>query len=166
MFQKLTVCLFLLLGSLPLKAETGIELLEKFLKKTTTMQAGFKQQLHDNHGFLLQESAGQFSLQRPGKFLWDYVRPYEQKIISNGIKIWVYDSELEQVSIKKYDQVLTGAPVLLLDKQQSLYQDFSVSELGKKAGLYWVSLKPKTAENDFKLIKIAMAGDNERPFTK
>ncbi len=160
MFQKLTVCLFLLLGSLPLKAETGIELLEKFLKKTTTMQAGFKQQLHDNHGFLLQESAGQFSLQRPGKFLWDYVRPYEQKIISNGIKIWVYDSELEQVSIKKYDQVLTGAPVLLLDKQQSLYQDFSVSELGKKAGLYWVSLKPKTAENDFKLIKIAMAGDN------
>lgn len=160
MFQKLTVCLFLLLGSLPLKAETGTELLERFLKKTTTMQAGFKQQLHDNHGFLLQESAGQFSLQRPGKFLWDYVQPYEQKIISNGIKIWIYDSELEQVSIKKYDQVLTGAPVLLLDKQQSLYEDFTVSDLGKKAGLFWVSLKPKTAENDFKQIKIAMAGEN------
>ncbi|MCW8956289.1 MAG: outer membrane lipoprotein chaperone LolA [Gammaproteobacteria bacterium] len=158
MFQKLTICLFLLLGSQASNAETGTELLQAFLQKTTTMQASFRQELHDNHGFLLQESAGQFSLQRPGKFIWDYVLPYEQKIISNGNKIWIYDSELEQVSVKKYDQVLTGAPILLLDKQKPLSEDFSVFELGKQGELFWVSLKPKTAENDFQQIKIAMAG--------
>jgi len=160
MFQKLKVCLFLLLASLPVKAETGSELLDKFLLKTKTMQAEFKQELHDNHGFLLQESAGQFSLRRPGKFLWDYIQPYEQKIISNGVKIWIYDSELEQVSVKKYDQVLTGAPILLLDKQKPLSDDFIISELGKKGKLFWLRLDPKSTENDFKQIKIAMSGEH------
>lgn len=158
-FQKLTVCVFLLLGSLAAKAEPGSNLLEKFLSKTRTLQAEFKQELHDNHGFLLQESAGTFSLQRPGKFHWDYVRPYPQKIISNGTKIWIYDSELEQVSVKKYDQVLTGAPVLLLDKQKPLDEDFTISDLGKQQGLFWVKLEPKSTENDFKQIKIAMDGE-------
>lgn len=159
MFQKLTICLLLLLGSLPVKAETGSELLKTFLTKTRTMQAEFKQELHDNHGFLLQQSAGTFSLHRPGKFLWDYVRPYEQKIISNGTKIWIYDSELEQVSVKQYQQVLTGAPVLLLDKQKPLDQDFIISDLGKQGHLYWLRLDPKSADNDFKQIKIAMNGE-------
>ena len=160
MFQKLTICLLLLLGSLPVKAEIGSELLEKFLHKTRTMQAEFKQELHDNHGFLLQKSAGTFSLHRPGKFLWDYVQPYEQKIISNGTKIWIYDSELEQVSVKKYQQVLSGAPVLLLDKQKPLDEDFTISDLGKQDNLFWIRLDPKSAENDFKQIKIAMNGEH------
>lgn len=160
MIQKLTVCLFLLLSSLPLKAEIGSELLERFLQKTRTIQAGFKQELHDNHGFLMQESSGRFSLQRPGKFLWDYVQPYEQKIISNGVKIWIYDSELEQVSVKKYDQILTGAPVLLLDKQKPLDEEFTISDLGKQGEYFWVRLDPKSADNDFKQIKIAMAGEH------
>ncbi|MFW2373432.1 MAG: outer membrane lipoprotein chaperone LolA [Gammaproteobacteria bacterium] len=159
MFQKLFLCSFLLFTSVSIKAETGSNLLDKFLLNTTTMQAEFKQELHDNHGFLLQESAGTFSLQRPGKFLWDYVRPYEQKIISNGTKIWIYDSELEQVSVKKYDQVLTGAPVLLLDKQKPLDEDFMVFDLGQQKGLFWVRLEPKATENDFKQIKIAMDGE-------
>lgn len=158
MFQKLSVCLFLLLASVSVNAKNASDLLEKFLLNTRTMQAEFKQELHDNHEFLLQESAGTFSLQRPGKFLWDYVRPYPQKIISNGTKIWIYDSELEQVSVKKYDQVLTGAPVLLLDKQKPLHEDFTVFDLGQKNGLFWVRLEPKSTENDFKQIKIAMDG--------
>ncbi len=132
------------------------DLLETFLKNTDSMQSHFQQKLLDQRGILLQQSAGTFTLKRPGKFLWDYVIPYPQKIISNGVKIWIYDTELEQVSIKKYDQILTGAPVILLDQYKDLDKDFMVRDKGLIEGQYWVILTPKTVDNEFKKIAIGM----------
>lgn len=134
-------------------------LLEKFLKNTSTIQAKFQQKLVDPRGFLLQESAGDFTLKRPGRFIWDYVIPYEQKIISNGEKIWIYDSELEQVSVKKYEQVLTGAPVILLDQNKDLDQAFAIFDQGKKDGLNWLLLIPKSQDSDFKEVEIGLTAN-------
>lgn len=137
-------------------ADVSRDMLEEFLNNTTSMKAKFQQQLVDNKGILLQESAGIFILKRPGKFQWDYQLPYPQQIVSNGNKIWIYDSELEQVSIRKYEQVLTGAPVILLDQRKKLDADFNVSEKGLVRGQYWVVLTPKTADNEFKQIEVGM----------
>ncbi|HEY9050238.1 MAG TPA: outer membrane lipoprotein chaperone LolA [Gammaproteobacteria bacterium] len=148
----ISCCLF---GNVTL-ADVSRDMLEEFLNSTSSMKAKFQQQLVDNKGILMQESAGIFILKRPGKFRWDYQLPYPQQIVSNGNKIWIYDSELEQVSIRKYEQVLTGAPVILLDQRKKLDVDFNVSEKGLIRGQYWVVLIPKSADNEFKQIEVGM----------
>jgi len=147
---------FVLLFVTQVHAGKGRDLLETFLKNTDTMQSRFQQKLIDQRGILLQQSSGTFTLKRPGKFSWDYVVPYPQKIVSNGEKIWIYDTELEQVSIKKYDQILTGAPVILLDQYKDLDIDFIVRDKGLIEDQYWVILIPRTTENEFKKIAIGM----------
>jgi outer membrane lipoprotein carrier protein len=141
-------------------AGQGKEELEGFLAGTQTIEARFQQKLLDNKGILLQQSAGKFTLKRPGKFIWDYVLPYPQKIVSNGKKIWVYDSELEQVSVKQYNEMLSGAPVALLDQRKKLTDDFTVVEAGNVQGQDWVKLTPVSAESEFTEIFVGMAKNN------
>ena len=151
-----TLCL--LLSSFTLNAEdipAQIEL-EKFLDNTKSLSARFQQKLVDKYGFLLQQSAGSLSMQRPGKFRWDYVLPYPQNIISNGKKIWMYDTELEQVNVRPYGQVLDSSPVNLLDKNQKLDIEFIVKAMPDGHGQSWVKLIPKSTESDFKEMQIGL----------
>ncbi len=134
---------------------TQIEL-EKFLDSTSSLSARFQQKLVDKYGYLLQQSAGDLSMQRPGKFRWDYILPYPQNIISNGKKIWMYDSELEQANVRAYDQVLASSPVNLLDKNQKLNIEFIVSSMPEEYGQHWVKLTPKDSGNDFKEMQVGL----------
>ena len=157
-FLLLTSFVFILCSS-PLRAEKSVEMLQDFLNNTKSMQAGFQQKLFDPRGALLQQSVGKFTLSRPGKFIWDYVLPYPQKIISNGKKIWIYDSELEQVIIKPYQQMLSGTPVLLLENDADLAKDFQLVDLGYEHNQYWLSLIPKSEDKAFKEIIVGMTAD-------
>ncbi|MCW8933888.1 MAG: outer membrane lipoprotein chaperone LolA [Gammaproteobacteria bacterium] len=130
--------------------------LEKFLDNTSSFSARFQQKLVDKYGYLLQQSAGSLNMQRPGKFRWDYILPYPQNIISNGKKIWMYDSELEQVNVRPYDQVLASSPVNLLDNNQKLDIEFKVADMPKKDGQYWVKLIPRNMESDFKEMQVGL----------
>lgn len=134
--------------------------LEKFLDNTSSLSARFQQKLVDQYGFLLQQSAGSLTMQRPGKFSWDYILPYPQNIVSNGKKIWMYDSELEQVNVRPYNQILASSPVNLFDNRQKLDIEFDVSEMPEKNGQKWVRLIPKNAESDFKEMHVGLLGDN------
>jgi len=138
------------------QAGEAVSLLKNFLNKTQSIDAKFQQKLLDANGILLQQSAGAFKLKRPGKFSWDYVLPYPQKIISNGKKIWIYDEELEQVSVKKYNQMLAGSPVILLNKRADLAEDFKVKDNGFNNNQYWVTLTPKSVDKEFKKIEVGM----------
>jgi len=130
--------------------------LEKFLDNASSISARFQQKLVDKYGYLLQQSAGSLSMQRPGKFRWDYILPYPQNIISNGKKIWMYDSELEQANVRPYSQILASSPVNLLDKNQKLDIEFMVSAMPKKSNQSWVKLTPKNTESDFKEMQIGL----------
>ncbi len=141
-------------------ADQGRQSLDTFLANTQTIEARFQQKLLDNKGILLQQSAGQFTLKRPGKFIWDYRLPYPQKIVSNGKKIWVFDSELEQVSIKQYSEMLSGAPVALLDQRKKIEDDFVITDAGIVQGQNWVKLKPRSADSEFLEIHVGMANGN------
>jgi len=151
----------LLLSSFNLSAEeipAQINL-EKFLDTTASLSARFQQKLVDKHGYLLQQSAGLLSMQRPGKFRWDYILPYPQNIISNGKKIWMYDSELEQANVRPYNQVLASSPVNLLDKNQKLDIEFVVQAMPEQ-GENWVKLIPKNTDSDFKEMHIGLLNGN------
>lgn len=141
-------------------AGQGVTSLDTFLANTQTIEARFQQKLLDNKGILLQQSAGQFTLKRPGKFIWNYRLPYPQIIVSNSKKIWVFDSELEQVSIKQYSEMLSGAPVALLDQRKKLEDDFVVTDAGIVQGQNWVKLKPRSADSEFLEIHVGMANGN------
>jgi len=134
--------------------------LEKFLENTTSLSARFQQKLVDKYGYLLQQSAGSLTMQRPGKFNWDYILPYPQNIVSNGKKIWMYDSELEQVNVRPYDQVLASSPVNLLDNKQKLDIEFVVTDMPERDGQIWVKLIPKNSESDFKEMQVGLLDGN------
>lgn len=157
MLKKL-VCFYILVVSGGVSASnTPAQVqLESFLKNMSSLSADFEQNLYDHYGDKLQQSTGSFSMKRPGKFRWDYTLPYAQNIISNGKKIWMYDSELEQVNVRPYSQILASSPISLLDKNQSLSVEFIVESMPSAKMLQWVKLLPKAEENDFKEIQIGL----------
>jgi len=139
------------------KPSVSQQKLEAFLSNAQSISARFKQKLVDQYGFALQESAGTLRMQRPGKFYWDYVLPYPQSIISNGKKIWMYDSELEQVNVQPYDQVLASSPINLLDKNQKLDVEFKIQALPFAEKQHWLKLLPKNSESDFKEMVVGLS---------
>jgi outer membrane lipoprotein carrier protein len=104
--------------------------LKAFLDTTKTLTADFKQVLINEAGDPVQTSYGIFYLQRPGKFRWDYQRPFQQQIIANSGKVWFYDTDLEQVTIKKLDESLGSTPALLLSGEVSLEDNFIQTQRG------------------------------------
>ena len=155
MYKK-TIVLLLCLFSFNAVAQDAmaIQQLRNFLENTKSLSARFQQKLVDEYGGLMQQSAGTLNMQKPGKFRWDYILPYSQNIISNGEKIWMYDSELEQVNVRPYDQ-MQSSPVNLLDNQK-LDDQFIIESLPFTENQYWVRLTPKSTESDFKKMLVGL----------
>ena len=131
------------------KTSTGEVYLEKFLSKTQTLEANFQQTLRTREGEVLQQTEGKFYLNRPGKFRWDYKTPYEQVIVSDGERIWIYDVDLEQVTVQKQSAGLPSSPMALLQDSTKLHQSFSVSPLDEHDGVYRLKLESKSLDSDF-----------------
>jgi outer membrane lipoprotein carrier protein len=132
--------------------------LKAFLSATRTLTADFKQVLINEAGDPVQTSYGAFYLQRPGKFRWDYKKPIQQQIISNAGKVWFYDPDLEQVTVKKLDESVGSTPALLLSGEVSLEDNFTMEKQGEDEGLLWVKLLPKHEESGFKYVLIGLSG--------
>jgi len=151
----------LLLGLLflPLTGSTAgqaLQQLHDFLNKTRTLTADFKQVSFDENGNPVQTSFGMFKLQRPGKFRWDYEKPFVQQIISNSDKVWFYDADLEQVTIRKLDESIGSTPALLLSGQVSLEKNYLIEQQGQDGDLFWIRLLPRDRQSSFKYILIGM----------
>jgi len=138
------------------KPSQGEIYLEKFLSKTRTLQADFNQTLRTHDGEVLQQSEGQFYLNRPGKFRWNYSAPYEQIIVSDGKRIWIYDVDLQQVTVQKQQAGLPTTPMALLEDSFKLHQSFHVSPLDEHQGVYRLKLVSKTKESDFGEIVVGL----------
>jgi len=157
MLKKIVfLCVFVISNGANAEKSSAQLQLEAFLSNTTSLSASFQQNLRDQYGDRLQQSAGTFSMQRPGKFRWDYTQPYPQNIISNGKKIWMFDSELEQVNVRPYSQMLASSPISLLDKNQSLSIEFKVEAMPSDKTRQWIKLLPKGTESDFKEMQVGL----------
>jgi len=137
-------------------AGEGRLLLDKFLTETQTMSANFKQTLKASDGKLLQESAGEFYLQRPGRFRWNYTEPYPQEIVSDGENVWVFDVDLEQVTVQKQGQGRSNTPMALLQNRQKLEDAFEIHERGFESGLHRIELFNKKDDSDFDRVMIGL----------
>ncbi len=137
-------------------AETPLQQLKSFLKHTRSMTADFKQISFDQNGSPAQTSYGVFFLSRPGRFRWDYQKPFEQQIISHDNTVWFYDADLEQVTIKQIDDSLGATPALLLSGEVDLEKNFTLEQQGTDDDLEWIKLMPKNEEGSFRYILIGL----------
>lgn len=134
--------------------------LDTFFTTVSSIQGNFSQQVFSKKGKLMQNSTGNISMLRPGKFRWVYKTPDPQTIVSNGKNIWVYDEDLEQVTIKPMSQALSSAPIAILTRKQKPDAQFKVEELKTRAGgLNWFKLTPHRPSKDFKYFEVGM-GNN------
>ncbi|HTE41066.1 MAG TPA: outer membrane lipoprotein chaperone LolA, partial [Steroidobacteraceae bacterium] len=99
--------------------------LDEFLQSLQTLQADFRQLLRDGQGRLIEESQGTLAIQRPDRFRWDYREPHEQVIVADGKKLWLYDVDLEQVTVRPMEQSLAGTPASLLSGGDGLNANFT-----------------------------------------
>ncbi|MEN8259902.1 MAG: outer membrane lipoprotein chaperone LolA [Pseudomonadota bacterium] len=157
MFLRIIASVFLIVaGTTALAEESPVQRLKAFLASATSMTADFTQMSFDEKGTSVRKSKGVFSLQRPGKFRWDYQEPFRQEIVSDSEKVWFYDEDLEQVTIKRIDQAIGATPAVLLSGEKSLEENFIMQQQGTEEGLSWVRLIPKSQESGFKYILIGM----------
>lgn len=138
--------------------DTAAHRLERLLESTGTLRAIFEQEVHDASGRLLERAAGRMEISRPGRFRWAYEQPYEQLLITDGELVWMYDADLEQVSISRVEQSIAGSPAMLLGGGR-LTDGFRVVEAWQREGLEWLAMEPLQEDSDFRRIVLAHDGE-------
>jgi outer membrane lipoprotein carrier protein len=138
-------------------APNGQQRAEQFLQGLQGLQAEFKQRLKDRTGQVTDESSGTLAIKRPNRFRWDYRNPYEQVIVSDGTRVWMYDADLEQVTVRKLDVALSSTPAMLLSGEGTLTDNFNVTETTEQAGVTWVRMEPKRNDTDFKAVRLGFS---------
>ena len=131
----------------------GIDELEAFLDGAKNGRATFKQTVVGKSARAPQQSSGTFAFQRPGKFRWSYDKPFEQLVVGDGAKVWVYDKDLNQVIVRNLDAALGATPAALLAGDDALERSFTLVDGGSADGLAWVEATPK-AESTFTKVRI------------
>lgn len=156
-FQLVTI-FFTLVFSVSIFAAND---LNSLLNATTTMQANFAQTVYDSHGKMIQQSTGMMALERPGKFRWDVKKPIPQLVIANGTKLWVYDPDLEQVTIRTVQQGAGDAPALLLSNNTAaLLANYNVKLLPQGGSADQVfTLTPKNSGGMFESVNLGFANN-------
>ena len=137
-----------------LQAGTGLQQMDHFLQDLKGLEAGFEQSVMDQN-MQTHHLRGVFYIQRPGRFRWDYTEPEKQQIIADGRQIWLYDIELEQVSVQSQKKALNGTPALLLMGDKPVESNFEVKDIGDRQGMGWVELIPRDEESQFVRILLA-----------
>lgn len=138
----------------------GREKLDEFFTQVNTMQSAFTQQVIDDKGELRQSSSGNVFLSRPGKFRWEYAAPDKHEIVADGKNVWVYDVELDQVTVKPMNKALSAAPVAMLLQKQPVDKQFSVQAMdADNSTLEWFRLTPKKQDSDFTTMDLGV-GNN------
>jgi outer membrane lipoprotein carrier protein len=103
----------------------------------------------------MEQAKGLLSIQKPGMFRWDYLAPYPQHIIADGERIWFYDVDLEQVTVKPQQETLSDTPATLLSGDKLPDDEYTFKNLPSEDGLFWVGMIPKSADSNFQAVTLA-----------
>jgi outer membrane lipoprotein carrier protein len=132
----------------------GVDRLDQFMKQTQSARGEFEQRIVNRDGKTVQQSSGALAFQRPGRFRWSYVKPYEQLIVGDGARVWIYDKDLAQVTVRKLDQALGATPAALLAGSNDALAAFVLKDDGTRDGLEWVEATPRDKESSFERIRM------------
>ena len=132
----------------------SLDQLRSFLTQTTSARGEFVQRVSARGGSAQPVSSGTFVFQRPGKFRWSYVKPYEQLIVADGTRLVLYDKDLNQVTVRKLGAALPSSPASILFGSNDFEKEFEVSDAGARDGLEWVQARPRAKDSTFERIEI------------
>lgn len=149
------VAVFLFVLPAPVLADS-VERFQVFVRTTPSAQASFEQKVYDKAGKLVQSAAGTFSFQRPGRFRWAYAKPNPQLIVGDGTKVWIWDEDLNQVTVRRLSRAIGTTPAALLAGAADVTQAFAMQDLGARDGLEWLEAKPRDKEAGFERIRLGL----------
>ena len=148
-----TLLLLLWLPVAALGAST-VDELKSLLQQTTTARAHFAQIVLDSNMKTLQQATGTMQFSRPGKFRWEYDKPYEQTIVGDGTRVWLYDKDLNQVTVRRFDRAIGSSPAALLAGSNEIEKDYTLKGLPSRDGLDWLEAVPRTLDTAFERIRM------------
>lgn len=160
MFKIFNVCFFIFAYASDAHA-AATDRLKSFIADTHSAQANFTQEVQDKNGKRLQSASGTMQFVRPGKFRWVYQKPYEQLIVGDGKKFWMYDIDLNQVTVKQLDAALGSSPAALLSGSNEIEHDFELVDIEDRNELEWLQAIPKSSESSFEKILMAFNAKSE-----
>ncbi len=138
-------------------ATDGIAQLRQFVGGTRSAEGDFEQVVMAKSGRKPQKAGGSFAFSRPGKFRWEYERPYPQLLVGDGERLWAWDPDLNQVTVKRIGDALGATPAAILFGTADLEQNFALSEGGVSDGLTWVDARPRKADSGFEAMRLGLA---------
>jgi outer membrane lipoprotein carrier protein len=146
----------LLLVAFPARADS-VDSLKDFIRDVKTGRAQFTQTVTSPDGAKKKTSSGSFEFSRPNRFKFIYAKPFEQVIVADGQKVWIFDADLNQASSRKFNSALGATPAALL-AGGSLDKDFDLAPQPAKDGLDWVLATPKAKDGTFKSVRVGFHG--------
>jgi outer membrane lipoprotein carrier protein len=136
--------------------------LDAFSAGLQSLAGSFEQSTRASADAAVQSSTGKLAMKAPRLFRWDYQAPFEQRIVADGDNIWVYDIDLEQVSVRPQSFDESSSPLAILMDLSQLDIEFKVSEGGTRDGMDWLELRPRSAEPQFSKAELGFAGNQLR----
>jgi outer membrane lipoprotein carrier protein len=155
--KSLLLSLTLALGAASSAHADAVDTLRDFVRDVKTGRANFTQTVTSPDGAKKKTTSGSFEFARPNRFRFVYTKPFEQTIVADGQKVWIYDADLNQASSRKMSQALGATPAALL-AGGSLEKDFDLSAQPAKDGLEWVQALPRSKEGTFQSLRIGFKG--------
>ena len=137
----------------------GLERMKDYFQNTQTAEADLQQTVFDKQGHKTQEVTGHMKLQKPSKFRWDYNKPYVQLIVGDGEKVWLFDPELNQVTVRAFSKALGSSPAALLAGGKEMERAFDIKDVSRKGDLEWVIAVPKLKETGFERVFLGFKED-------
>lgn len=165
MRKILLICAFMLVNPLDLiaadndssNANKAQTILSDLRAGLTALQAEFIQYELTQDGRVVEENSGTVWMQAPDYFKWHYQEPFEQLIVADGQQVWVYDEDLQQVTVKSQKNNLNPIYVIINEELSTRYYDITYD--GKKESLDWVKLTPKESSNEVKSVLLGITGN-------
>ena len=131
----------------------ALDALKAFVRDVQSGQAEFRQTVTSPDGKRVKNSSGNFEFARPNRFRFAYTRPFEQLIVADGSKVWIYDRDLNQASSRKLTQALGATPAALL-AGGSLERDFELKAAPDRNGLSWVEATPRVRDGTLQTVRV------------
>ena len=159
MSRFILILLFFLFSQLT--HASAIDSLRSFVQQAHTFKAVFSQTLLDKNLQVMQEASGTMMFERPGKFRWVYEKPYQQLIVGDGSRVWFYDQDLNQVTVRQLDLAIGSSPAALLAGSSTIERDFELNEIEVQDDMEWLEATPRAKESTFELIRMGFSKAGE-----
>lgn len=159
MSRFILILLFFLFSQLT--HASAIDSLRSFVQQAHTFKAVFSQTLLDKNLQVMQEASGTMMFERPGKFRWVYEKPYQQLIVGDGSRVWFYDQDLNQVTVRQLDLAIGSSPAALLAGSSTIERDFELTDIDVQDDMEWLEATPRAKESTFELIRMGFSKAGE-----